>query len=309
MNTNITRRSFLKNSALAAMTTTGFSITGITRTSAVTPFKRPAPPRFLLSLAAYSFRKYFNHSDAEKRIDLFDFIDFCSEHGCIGTELTSYYFPPNPKAEFLLNIKRHAFLRGTPISGTAVGNDFTVEQGEKRNAQIRMVKNWIDNAAIMGAPHIRVFAGNVKNGQTRQQAFKLCVEALEECSEYAAGKGVFLGLENHGGIVSESDGLLEIVKAVKNPWFGVNLDTGNFHTGDPYADIARCAPYAVNVQLKVEITPRGQGRVKADYKRIRDILNSASYQGYIALEYEAAEDPWNAIPPLLDELGELFAST
>jgi sugar phosphate isomerase/epimerase len=44
-----------------------------------------------------------------------------------------------------------------------------------------------------------------------------CVAALEECCAYAGQHGIFLGLENHGGIVAEPDGLLELVKAVKSP--------------------------------------------------------------------------------------------
>jgi len=71
------------------------------------------------------------------------------------------------------------------------------------------------------------------------------VTALEECADYAAQKGIFLGLENHGGIVAECDGLLELVQAVKNPWLGINLDSGNFQTADPYADLAKCVPFSV----------------------------------------------------------------
>jgi sugar phosphate isomerase/epimerase len=107
----------------------------------------------------------------------------------------------------------------------------------------------------MAAPHIRVFAGN-KGALELVEAKKLCVEALEECADYAGGKGIFLGLENHGGIVAEASDLLDIVRSVKSPWLGINLDGGNFRTDDPYADLARCAPYAVNVQWKVEVHPR-----------------------------------------------------
>jgi hydroxypyruvate isomerase len=38
-----------------------------------------------------------------------------------------------------------------------------------------------------------------------------------------------------------------------------------------------------------------------------DILRKANYQGYVALEYEAAEDPYVAIPPLLKKLRGILA--
>ncbi|MBC8096329.1 MAG: sugar phosphate isomerase/epimerase, partial [Akkermansiaceae bacterium] len=73
-----------------------------------------------------------------------------------------------------------------------------------------------------------------------------------------------------------------------------------------YKDFAACAPYAVNVQWKAEISPRGGQKQPADLKRIVKILRAANYQGYVALEYEAAEDPWTAVPRLLKEMREII---
>src|SRR5262249_59592817 len=99
---------------------------------------------------------------------------------------------------------------------------------------------------------------------------------------------------------------LAIVKAVKHDWFGVNLDTGNFHTPDPYADLAKAAPYAVVVQVKTEVHPQGKKTEEADLKKVTDILRKANYQGYVALEYEAKEDPRTAVPRAIAELKKLM---
>src|SRR5207244_9021304 len=107
--------------------------------AAVPPPQRSAPPRLLLSLAAYSFRDYFKDSDSKRdaatdsrrRIDLFQFVDYCVEHGCAGTELTSYYFPKTLDDAFLIQLRRHCFLRGTAVSATAVGNTYTHPTGAK----------------------------------------------------------------------------------------------------------------------------------------------------------------------------------
>jgi len=93
---------------------------------------------------------------------------------------------------------------------------------------------------------------------------------------------------------------------VKSPWIGINLDTGNFHTDDPYADLARCAPYAVNVQIKTEVQKRGGANEPADLPRLVKILADANYQGYVTLEYEAAENPKTAVPRYLAELQRLL---
>jgi hydroxypyruvate isomerase len=73
-------------------------------------------------------------------------------------------------------------------------------------------------------------------------------------------------------------------------------------------DFERCAPYAVNVQWKAEIHPRGERNKKpADLARIVKIMRDANYQGYMTLEYEAAEGPYNAVPRLLNTMRELLA--
>ena len=306
----LTKRDFLKTVSTVSATA-GLGLALPVRLSAASPIQRNGKPRLSLSLAAYSFRDYFNTAthaqnrpaDA-KSIDMQDFIDYCADHNLTGAELTSYYLNPLISKAELITLKRHAFLRGIAISGTAVGNVFTLPKGAKRDTQIDHVKKWIDNAAHMGAPHVRVFAGGT-NGRSLKQAQSLCIEALEEVGEYAGKRGVFLGIENHGGIVAEADSLLEIVRATQSEWVGVNLDTGNFHTDDVYSDIARCVPHAVNVQLKVQIQPRGAKRKSAaDVGRLVKILRDGGYQGFVVLEYEAQENPWVAVPKWLDKLKE-----
>ena len=171
-----------------------------------------------------------------------------------------------------------------------------------------MVKEWTDHAAVLGAPHVRIFAGEVQRGSTKAEAKKLCIAALEECGDYAGTKGITLGMENHGGIIGDASDLLEIMQAVKSPWIGVNLDSGNFHTADPMHDFALCAPYAVNVQWKSELQAAGAKEKKpSDLPLIARILRTANYQGYVTLEYEATEDPYTAVPRLLNQMRGLLA--
>jgi sugar phosphate isomerase/epimerase len=284
---------------------------------AIEAFARKGPPRLRLGLAAYSFRDFFKytvHAGAtkliheERTLEMPGFIDYCAEQGCEGAELTSYYFSKDVTEAQLTAIRRHAFLRGVSITGTSVGNNFARPKGAELDAEIADVKHWIERAAVLGAPHIRVFAGAAAKGLSLEDAKKNCIAALEECCDYAGKRGIFLGLENHGGIVAEPTDLLSIVKAVQSPWLGINLDTGNFRTADPYAGLEACAPYAVNVQIKLEIQPAGaKTKQPADLARIVEMLRKANYQGWTTLEYESAEDPWKAVPVALARLKALLA--
>ena len=297
------RRSFL--------TATAASLAGF---AAVYPFFRPVhgmidpahrtrPSHLKLSLAAYSFRDQLQPKNGLKpTMDLFDFVDYAADQGIDAVELTSYYFPPNVKPDYLHRLKQKAFALGLDISGTSVGNNFCLPAGPKRDESLQLVRTWIDNAAELDAPEIRIFAGVLPKGDKEDEAVARAIEGIKQSLPYAIEKGVTLAVENHGGITARPEQLLHIVRSVDSPNFGVNLDTFNFRNEDPYADLAQLAPYAVNVQVKTEIGPQGQPTTEVDYSRIIGILRDAKYSGYIALEYEAKEDPMVGVPAALKKL-------
>ncbi len=295
------RRAFIACTA-AALTTTPAIATGADDTPA-----ELTTSKLKLSLAAYSFNRLMARRGtpeqiASAKMSIEKFIDFCGQQELGATELTSYYFPANVTDEYLTSLKAQTHRLGISISGTAIGNDFCVLQDDTRAAQIADCCQWIDYAAAMGAPAIRIFAGKVPKGDSEEAAIKRCAEGINESLEYAARKGVFLALENHGGITSTPEQMFRIIEQVnESPWFGINLDSGNFRTEDPYGDLAKIAPLAVNAQVKVMIAPNGN-KEPADFKRIIGILNDADYRGFIAFEYEERDDPFTAIPKHLDEL-------
>jgi sugar phosphate isomerase/epimerase len=294
------RREFLARTALCAAGALGIAPAA----RAIDPIGRKRPSHLKLSIAAYSYRQYLQGPN--KSMDLFDFVNLAADMALDAVELTSYYFPENVDADYLHRLKQHAFTLGLDVSGTSVGNNFCVPAGPERDKQLKLVRTWVDNAAELDAPVIRIFGGNVPKGKTEDDAIGYCIECIEQSLPYAAEKGVALAIENHGGITASAPQLLRLVKAVKAPAgnFGVNLDTGNFHGSDPYAELAEIAPYAINVQVKTEVSPSGKAQ-PADLARLVEILREARYSGYVVLEYEAKEDPKTAIPDVMKRLREL----
>jgi sugar phosphate isomerase/epimerase len=302
MNVITNRREFLKGASIAAA---GPLVLAASREAlAIPPIGRTRPSHLKLSLAAYSYRKFL--AAKPPRMDLFDFVNLGADMALDGVEPTSYYFPPDVTTEYLHRLKRQAFLLGLDISGTAVGNNFCVPEGPARDKELAQMRTWIDRAAELDAPVIRIFAGSVPRGDSEEAAVARAIEGIKTSLAYAAEKGVILALENHGGITATPAQVIKLIKAVDAPNFGINLDTGNFHGEDPYAEIAELAPYAVNVQVKTEISPRGKKKQEADLSRIALILREAQYSGYVVLEYEAAEDPMTAVPKHIKTLRGLM---
>lgn len=290
----LSRRQFI--AASAALASGGIA-------TAIDPIKRPNDkPDLKLSLAAYSMRQFL---DLKKpTMTLFEFIDYAAELPLDAVELTSYYWAETTDA-YAEKLKEHATKKKLAISGVPVGNNFCVKDEAKYKAEIQKVKDWTARAAKVGATTVRIFAGNLEKGDTLDEAQKRVVAAMNECCEVAEKYKVHLALENHGGITDTPEHLLELVKPVKSKWLGVNIDTGNFHTPDPYADIAKIAPYGVVSQVKTEVFPNNK-KEEADLSKVVKILKDANFHGYVALEYEAKEDPKVAVPKYVKELRKLI---
>lgn len=300
------RRQFLRRCALISGGATAHAA-GWPRSvaRAIEPVARDGKSFFKFSLAAYSYRDLLNAKPPKPKLSLDDFIADCAKMQLDGTELTSYYFGEQPTSEYLRHLKQLCFRLGLDVSGTAVGNDFCHPPGKERQREIELVKRWVDYAEILGAPVIRIFSGQ-PHGTSTEEAHKLAVAGIEECCQYSGEHGVFLALENHGGLTTTAEGILALVKDVKSPWFGVNLDTGNFRGSDPYAEMAQLAPYAINVQVKVTVVPADGKRQKADFRRVAQIMADTGYRGYIVLEFEENEEPREACPRYVHEMREAF---
>jgi sugar phosphate isomerase/epimerase len=299
----INRRNFM----LSTMAGAGAAALASASASAIEPIARTSGHHFKLGLAAYSYRELL--TGKSPKLTLIDFIDDCAKFNLDGTELTSYYFPQPPSEEYLRQLKGEAFRRGLDISGTAVGNDFCLPPGAKRDEQIANVKRWIEFADMMDAPVIRIFSGDAaKAGVSKEEGMRLAVEGIEECCQHAAKYGVFLALENHHGLTTLPEDMLTMVRKVGSPWFGVNMDTGNFHSDDVYGDLAKIAPYALNVQVKVLTQNAAKEKIPTDFERIAEILRNAGYRGYVVLELENVPgDPREKCREYVEQMRPVFA--
>src|SRR5262249_14874047 len=211
----LTRRHFIGTSLAA-----GAALASARTLPAIEPIARNGKSLIKLSLAAYSFNRYFR-AKPKPAMTLDDFVDFAAGIGLGAVEPTAYYFPETTK-EYLAHLKGKCTRLGLDISGTAIGNDFCKTDPAELRKQIDSTKQWVDHASFLGAKTIRIFAGSLQKGDTEEQARKRCIEAIQESCDYAAKFGIYLALENHGGIVTTAEQMLALVKGVKHDWFGVN---------------------------------------------------------------------------------------
>ena len=232
-----------------------------------------------LSCAGYTFNTYFR----QKGLSLEKYVDICADMGLDGVELTQYYFPETGQ-KYLMERKRQLLLRGLELAGTAIGGAFCPADPEERKKHVEFTKEWLDISGRLGAPCLRVFAGEAPEGVAEKQAFDWTVAGLKECAKKAEEVGVVIGLENHGGLTGTAEGLVAILKAVGSEWVAALLDFGNY-SKDPYAEFEMTAPLAVMTHAKPTSDFAGT-RDDVDYRRVGQIMAKAGYRGFLSIEYE-----------------------
>ncbi len=309
------RRNFLKGASLVTISSAlGMHTIDMMSGSVEAQVKRVGGSKLRMSLNAYSFNNLLSDKKAglESGITLFDVLDFCAKYDFDAIDPTGYFFPGYPQVpadEYINNFKRRAFQLGLDISGTGVKNNFASPDEAQRAADVTLVKEWIEVAAKLGAPVIRVFAGPLPTGYEKRwdEIAEWMVDDLKKCVEHGKKFGVLVGVQNHGDFLKTADEAIKIVKKVDSDWFGIILDTGFFLTPDPYVDIAKAMPYAVNLQIKE--SPFGAASpIRIDVKRLVKILRETGYRGYCPIETLMVKgqpyDPFVKVPAFLKEIRE-----
>jgi len=231
------------------------------------------------------------------------FLDACVALEFEGVELTAYYFQ-DTEPSTLVGMKRACFLRGLEVSGTAIGTDFCQPDAERREADIAQAREWLGHSETLGAPVMRVFAGGVREGDTEDAARARCIAAIESLLPLAERHGVVVALENHGGITASAEQVDRVVRAIgPHPWFGINLDTGNYR--DPRTEFPQTAPHVVTVHAKLSYHTGIEKRL-VDWPLVRRVLEDGGYRGFINMEYEESEDPAVGVPRFMEALISAF---
>jgi len=252
------------------------------------------------------------------RLDIPGFIHEAKRSGADGVELLDFFYRDvvADRAAALQALRE----TGLPCPIFSVSQNFAKPTEEERRAQLDRIKFGVDEAVLYQSDVVRVFAGDVAEGITFDQARTWIVEGLAEASKYASAKGKRLALENHGTLAGRGEqvrGLIEDVrKMAGNDALGANPDTGNFlivHQ-ESHEAIAEVAKFAYMVHFKdfkpepegyggfayttiqgekVIGTAVGEGSV--DLERCIKELKDAGFDGWLSVEYEGDEDPLTAV--------------
>ena len=281
--TPLTRRDFLERLAISSV-----MLPEITRAATVR-----LPIGFsTLGCPAWSWRKI---------------LDFAEQNGFAAVELRGLEgtmdLPSRPEfaGAQIEPSKKEVASRGLHISCVSSSANMH-DTGPEHEKQLADARRFIDLAARLGAPYVRVF-GNKLVGP-RDAAVEHIAASLGELGGYAAPKSVTVLLESHGDFTNSAI-LRDILEKVASPHVGLLWDAHNtFVEGseDPAITVSQLGKYIRHTHLKDSRTENGQdhyvltGRGEVPVKRQVELLFAAGYTGYYSFEWEKAWHPEIAEP-------------
>jgi len=153
-----------------------------------------------------------------------------------------------------------------------------------RDADLAIIKVWIDVAAMVGCKGARVNTGNQAEG-----VFDLSITAnsYRELAEYAATKNVALVLENHGGMSADPDNILKLFEMVNHPNFRICPDFGNFESKIRYEALDKIfglQPFLVHAKT-YDFNEFGE-QDQYSFAQCMDIAKKHGYDGWYSVEFE-----------------------
>ncbi|MGC3947128.1 MAG: sugar phosphate isomerase/epimerase family protein [Chryseolinea sp.] len=251
----------------------------------------------IAALNAFSFNDLLAAKDNRTKqqvYNLFNLLDWCHTKNIKAVDPTAYFFPTYPEVpsdEYLKKFKEEAKSLGVVISGTGVRNNFASPDPHVRAEGVALTKKWIEAASKMGAPIVRVFAGEIPKGYEDKwtEVAGWMIECFKECAAYGEKFGVKIGIQNHGDMLQTADQCMYVLKAVNSKWAGLIVDIGSFKTEDPYKDIEAVVPYAINWQVKESVFGLGS-TVQTDYVKLMKIIKKGGYKGYLPIETLSEKD-------------------
>jgi sugar phosphate isomerase/epimerase len=189
-----------------------------------------------------------------------------------------------------------------------------------RAAQLDEGKRFIDLAARLKVPYIRVFGDRIPSGETRQGTIPRVVDGLQTLGAHAKGSGVTVLIESHGDF-TDSASLLEILKATSLPTVALLWDAHHTFVAakeDPAQTYKVLGSYVKHTHLK-DSRPEGSdvryvltGSGVVPVKDTVAVLVRNGYRGYYGFEWEKAwhptiEEPEVAFPHFVEQMRRYLA--
>lgn len=247
-------------------------------------------PLFQISLAEWSLHRTLR----AKKLDNLDFARTArQEFGIDGIEYVNQFFMDKAKDQkYLAELKSRAEGEGVKSVLIMVDNEGSL--GAPRLAdRLKTVENhykWVEAAKYLGCHSIRV---NARSQGAYEDQLARSADGLRALTEFGDQHGINVIVENHGGLSSNGEWLVGVIRKVDHPRCGTLPDFGNFRIAegddyDCYKGVAELMPLAKGVSAKSYDFDAQGDETEIDFRRMMKIVLAAGYHGYVGIEYSGS---------------------
>ncbi|MFH5886111.1 sugar phosphate isomerase/epimerase family protein [Halalkalibaculum sp. DA3122] len=284
---NQDRRTFLKTVGKAML-----GSAALTSLPAGSLFSKSASDTFFdISLAQWSLHRALFGGD----LDNLDFAGTAkNEFGISAVEYVNQFFIDKANDQsYLKEMKQRADdngVRSVLIMCDGEGALGDPDEGERQQA-VENHHKWVTAAKYLGCHSIRV---NAQSRGSWDEQMNLAADGLRSLTEFADQHDINVIVENHGGLSSNAEWLVGVIKQVDHPRCGTLPDFGNFNISenesyDRYKGTRMLMPYAKGVSAKSYSFDSNGYEKNIDFEKLISIVKDAGYTGYVGIEYEGSE--------------------
>ena len=271
---DVSRRQFLTQTGLAA----GALTSGAAWAKDVAPLQ--------ISLAQWTINRELRSG----KIDNLDFAKVAAEHGIHAVEYVNQFFMDKAKdANYLGEMKKRAADQGVKSLLIMCDREGNIGDPDaaKRKQTVDNHRKWLDAAKFLGCHSVRVNAGS---SGTWDEQVKLAADGLSRLTAIGAKMGLNVIVENHGGLSSNADWLVEVIKKVDHKRCGTLPDFGNFRikpgeSYDSYRGMQKLLPFAKGVSVKDRVWDDKGKQFELDYDRMLKLVHASGFRGYCGIEF------------------------
>jgi len=311
---NLNRRDFLRHS-MAATLLAASGCHSLNRTA--------DKPLYRISLAQWSLNRHL-FGRVEPKLDNLEFAQVARAFDIEAVEyVNQFFFDKGEDKAYLAEMKQRAADAGVRSLLIMVDREGALGAPDKAK-RAEVVQNhhkWVDAARFLGCHSIRVNAQS--DGQLGfDEQMKLAADGLRQLTEYGAERDINVIVENHGGLSSNGQWLVGVMKLVDHPRCGTLPDFGNFAINrqdnewyDRYDGVRELMPYAKAVSAKAYAfdanrpwvtLDEGAGK-ETDFLKMMRIVLDAGYRGWVGIESEGGQDQYEGIRATKDLLERVRA--
>jgi sugar phosphate isomerase/epimerase len=240
-------------------------------------------------------------------------LDFASQHGFAGIELRGFEgnldLPSHPifAPDRIEQTKQEIRASNLQIACVSSSANLYMENSEKRARELKDAQRFIDLAAALGSPCVRVFGGkadsdksNMPNAETKARV----AAGLRQLGKYARPRNVTVLLESHDHFTA-SQTLKDVLRQADSEHIGLLWDAHHTFADsneEPEFSVQQLGKWIRHTHLKDSVGS-GQsrnyvltGRGNVPIQRQIAALRAIGYKGFYCFEWEKLWHPEIAEP-------------